>query len=72
MEKLSAYFIHQIKATRETFRDPIVAVSSVSIIILLAVFVVWPLLEVVKQSFMGLDGSVSWLAYKNVFTMKET
>lgn len=70
--KLSAYFIHQIRTTKETFRDPIVAVASVSIIILLAIFVVWPLLEVVKQSFVGLDGSLSWRAYKNVFTMRET
>lgn len=49
-----------------------ILISSVSIIILLAVFVVWPLLEVVRQSFVGLNGHISMRAYKNVFTMSET
>ena len=72
MNSLYSYLRNQARITRETFRDPVILISSVSIIILLAVFVVWPLLEVVRQSFVGLNGHISMRAYKNVFTMSET
>lgn len=72
MSKLTAYVSNQIKITRNTFRDPIIATVSVGMILALFIFVVWPLLEVVKQSFVDLDGHVSLSAYANIFTMSET
>ncbi len=51
MGKLGTYISNQIKTTRNTFRDPIIATVSVGMILALFVFVVWPLLMVVKQSF---------------------
>lgn len=33
---------------------------------------VWPLLEVVKQSLVDTAGNYSFQAYKNIFTMRET
>ncbi len=62
----------QIQTTRNTFRDPIVATVAVSTIIVLLIFIVWPLLEVVKQSVISTDGTMSLDAYKNVFVMSET
>lgn len=72
MSKLTAYVSNQIKITRNTFRDPIIATVSVGMILALFIFVVWPLLEVVKQSFVDLDGHASLSAYANIFTMSET
>lgn len=72
MSKLTAYVSNQIKITRNTFRDPIIATVSLGMILALFIFVVWPLLEVVKQSFVDLDGHISLSAYVNIFTMSET
>lgn len=72
MSKIAAYLSNQIKITRNTFRDPVIAGVSISMVLVLFVFVVWPLLEVVKQSFTGLDGRVTLQAYANIFTMRET
>lgn len=72
MSKIVAYLSNQIKITRNTFRDPVIAGVSISMVLVLFVFVVWPLLEVVKQSFTGLDGRVTLQAYANIFTMRET
>lgn len=71
MSKIVAYLSNQIKITRNTFRDPVIAGVSISMVLVLFVFVVWPLLEVVKQSFTGLDGRVTLQAYANIFTMRE-
>lgn len=72
MGKLGTYISNQIKTTRNTFRDPIIATVSVGMILALFVFVVWPLLMVVKQSFTDLDGNFSLQAYVNIVTMSET
>ena len=66
MGKLGTYISNQIKTTRNTFRDPIIATVSVGMILALFVFVVWPLLMVVKQSFTDLDGNFSLQAYVNI------
>ena len=69
---INQYLKNQIQVTRNTFRDPIVAAISILTMITLCIFVVWPLLEVVKQSFFDLDGNFSLQAYVNIFTMSET
>ena len=66
------YLKNQSQVTRNTFRDPIVAAISILTMITLCIFVVWPLLEVVKQSFFDLNGNFSLQAYVNIFTMSET
>ena len=72
MGKLGTYISNQIKTTRNTFRDPIIATVAVGMVLALFVFVVWPLLMVVKQSFTDLDGNFSLQAYVNIVTMSET
>ncbi len=72
VNKLKSYAVNQLKVTRNTFRDPIIAAVTVSMIAVLLIFVVWPLLEVVKQSLVDTAGNYSFQAYKNIFTMKET
>lgn len=72
MNRVSSYLSNQIKITKNTFRDPVIAIVTVAVIIGLCVFVVWPLLEVVKQSFVDTSGNVSITAYKNIFTMSAT
>ena len=66
MGKLGTYISNQIKTTRNTFRDPIIATVAVGMVLALFVFVVWPLLMVVKQSFTDLDGNFSLQAYVNI------
>ena len=72
VNKLKSYAVNQLKVTRNTFRDPIIAAVTVSMIAVLLIFVVWPLLEVVKQSLVDTAGNYSFQAYKNIFTMRET
>ena len=71
MRSLTSTFTQELKTTRATFRDPVVAVVAVSMILTLCVFVVWPLLEVVKQSLVTTTGSFSLSAYWGIVTTRE-
>ena len=42
VNKLKSYAVNQLKVTRNTFRDPIIAAVTVSMIAVLLIFVVWP------------------------------
>lgn len=72
MNKMINYLKNEINTTRGTFRDPIVCAVALGVIASLFVFVVWPLLEVVKQSFIDFDGNFSLQAYINIVSMRET
>lgn len=72
LEKLKAYVNEQIRVTKNTCRDPVIAAVILMMIILLFTFAVWPLLEIVKQSLVDTQGNFSFQAYINVFTMSET
>ena len=72
VEKLKAYVDEQIRVTKNTCRDPVIATVILMMIILLFTFAVWPLLEIVKQSLVDTRGNFSFQAYINVFTMAET
>lgn len=72
VEKLKAYVDEQIRVTKNTCRDPVIAAVILMMIILLFTFAVWPLLEIVKQSLVDTQGNFSFQAYVNVFTMSET
>lgn len=72
LEKLKAYVDEQIRVTKNTCRDPVIAAVILMMIILLFTFAVWPLLEIVKQSLVDTQGNFSFQAYANVFTMSET
>lgn len=72
LEKLKAYVDEQIRVTKNTCRDPVIAAVILMMIILLFTFAVWPLLEIVKQSLVDTQGNFSFQAYVNVFTMSET
>ena len=60
-----------LATTRATFRDPMVAISAVGIIGLLFVFVVWPLLEVIRQSLVASDGTISFTAYWKILSTRQ-
>ena len=60
VNKLKSYAVNQLKVTRNTFRDPIIAAVTVSMIAVLLIFVVWPLLEVVKQSLVDTAGNYAF------------
>jgi iron(III) transport system permease protein len=64
-------FSSALASTRQTFRDPVIAVSVVVVICLLCVFVVWPLLEVVYQSLATPDGSLSLDAYWRIVSTRQ-
>ena len=72
LEKLKAYVDEQIRVTKNTCQDPVIAAVILMMIILLFTFAVWPLLEIVKQSLVDTQGNFSFQAYINVFTMSET
>ncbi len=57
--------------TKATFRDPVVAISAIGVMILLFIFVVLPLLQVVKQSLVGTDGSINLKAYINIISTRQ-
>ena len=71
MNRLSAMIANEIRTTRNTFRDPVIAFFTLAMILLLVIFVVWPLSEVVKQSLVGPTGSVSLNAYASILTARE-
>lgn len=71
MKSLTTTFAQELKTTRNTFRDPVVAVVAVTMILTLCIFVVWPLLEVVKQSLFSTSGEFSLRAYWSIITTRE-
>ena len=71
MNSLTRSFSLQWRTTKNTFRDPVVAVAAIAMLVTLCIFVVWPLLEVVKQSFVSTTGQVSVNAYKAIFSSRE-
>ena len=71
MKNISSYLMNRIKQTINTFKDKEVALMAIIVILVLMIFVVWPLLAVFKQSVSGPDGEVSLQAYINIFTMGE-
>lgn len=71
MKSLTTSLTSQLRTTRNTFRDPVVAVVAVTIVLTLFVFVVWPLLQVVKQSLYTTTGQLSLGAYWGIITTRE-
>lgn len=53
---------------QKIIRDPILLLTIIAVIISLFVFIVLPLYEVLKQSFVGLDGKFTFKAYIDAFT----
>lgn len=71
MNGIFSYLNNQLKTTRNTFRDPIVAFVAVSMIILLFVFIILPLVEVLKQSLLNSKGEYTLAAYQEIFSTRE-
>lgn len=65
-------FMEQMRTTRATFRDPIVAFFAITTIVTLFIFVALPLYSVVVQSFYDVSDNFSLEAYRNIITMSET
>lgn len=72
MRNFLAYLKNQISTTRNTFRDPLVAVASIGMVVLLFIFVVLPLVQIFKQSLVDTEGQVSLQAYRNIISQSET
>ena len=62
---------NQLKTTRNTFRDPIVAFVAIATIALLFVFIILPLVEVLKQSMLNSNGKYNLSAYREIFSTRE-
>lgn len=60
-----------VKYTRRTLQDPVVAFFAIGTLVLLSIFVVLPLLQVVKQSFVGADGTLSLSSYAKIITTRQ-
>ncbi|BEU87032.1 iron ABC transporter permease [Selenomonas sp. TAMA-11512] len=60
-----------IKNTKRSFQDPVVAFFAIAMIVLLSIFVVLPLLQVVKQSLIGVDGTLSLSSYIKIITTRQ-
>lgn len=72
IQSVRSSILEQIETTKNTFKDSMVATVALSTMIVLFIFIVWPLFEVVKQSFISTDERISLDAYVNVFVMSET
>lgn len=71
MNGLFSYLNNQLKTTRNTFRDPVVAFAALATIALLFVFIIMPLLEVLKQSLLNSRGEYTLSAYREIFSTRE-
>ena len=71
MNGIFSYLSVQIKTTRNTFRDPIVAFVALATIALLFIFIILPLVEVLQQSLLNSNGEYTLAAYREIFSTRE-
>ena len=65
-------FKTEIDDAKKIFRDPILLITIILIMISLAIFIVLPLYEVLKESFISNEGSFTLQYYKQVFKQSDT
>lgn len=63
--KIKSNFKNQLTDMRKIWRDPMLVTTIIAVILILAVFIIYPLIAVLKVSFIGNNG-FSFQAYKNV------
>lgn len=63
--KIKSDFKNQLTDMRKIWRDPMLVTTIIAVIVILAVFIIYPLIAVLKGSFIGNNG-FSLEAYKNV------
>ncbi len=71
MSSIARYISNQFKVTRNTFRDPVVAFVAVATIITLFIFIILPMVEVLKQSLLSNSGEYTLSAYREIFSTRE-
>lgn len=72
MRNFLVYLKNQISDTRNAFRDPLIAATSIGMVVLLFIFVVLPLTQIFKQSLIDTEGRLSFQAYSNIVAQRET
>lgn len=65
-------FRTELDDAKKIFRDPILLSTIILVIISLLIFIVWPLYDVFKESFLTQDGSITLKYYKEVLSQTET
>lgn len=62
----------EIDDAKKIIRDPILLTTIVLVIISLVIFILWPLYDVLKESFLKNNGELTFQYYKQVLTQSET
>lgn len=65
-------FRTELDDAKKIFRDPILLSTIILVILSLLIFIVWPLYDVFKESFLTQDGSITLKYYKEVLSQAET
>lgn len=65
-------FRTELDDAKKIFRDPILLSTIILVILSLLIFIVWPLYDVFKESFLTQDGSITFKYYKEVLAQTET
>jgi iron(III) transport system permease protein len=65
-------FRTELDDAKKIFRDPILLTTIILVILSLLIFIVWPLYDVFKESFLTQDGSITLKYYKEVLSQTET
>lgn len=65
-------FRTELDDAKKIFRDPILLSTIILVILSLLIFIVWPLYDVFKESFLTQDGSITLKYYKEVLSQTET
>ncbi|NMM63820.1 iron ABC transporter permease [Clostridium sp. P21] len=65
-------FKTEIDDAKKIFRDPILLTTIILVILSLLIFIVWPLYDVFKESFLTQNGSITLKYYKQVLSQTET
>lgn len=65
-------FRTELDDAKKIFRDPILLSTIIFVILSLLIFIVWPLYDVFKESFLTQDGSITLKYYKEVLSQTET
>lgn len=63
--------IMNMKETKKHFKDPVLMITIVTVMITLFLFVLLPIFNVLKQSFIDLDGGLSLDGYRRSFQLSD-
>lgn len=71
MENSQSKMKYRIAEMKKIVRDPILLMSIILVIVSLVLFIVWPLYEILKESFVSNEGGFTLQYYKEVLSSRE-